>query len=101
MAANQIYFSVANPFHLAGVVPIRGEVIAPFQDGRNIQFASHGVTRAADALCIFESLAWPQERFARHAGPIGAIASDKVRFHDDGTKASLDGPVSDIFSRCA
>ena len=95
-AADQVDAGAVDPLHLAVVVPVRGEAVAPGQRRRDVLLAGDRLLRPVDRPRLGERLGAAQQRLARHARPVGALAADELVLDEDGGQPAADGDVGDV-----
>ena len=85
--------------HLAGVVPVRGEGVAAGEGRGDVLLAGDRLRRAVDGARLGEHLGAAQQRLARHARPVGALAADQLALDEDGGQPAPDDDVGDVLPR--
>ncbi len=87
------------PAELALVAPARRERVAPPEHGGGVELAGHGLAGALDGARGVERLDRPQQRLARHARPVRALAAHQLGLHHDDAQPTADGVVGDVLPR--
>ena len=89
---------IVEPPDLALVVPSTGEAVPAPQHGGDIEVARDGLGGTLDAASLGHGHWRPQQRLARHAGPVGTLAADKLGLHDDRAEARSGGAAGDVLT---
>ena len=101
VAADQLDAGAGHPVGLAVVLPVRGEVVAAFKDGRAVQGAGDCFLGARRGLRSMQGRAGSKQCLRRHAGPVGTFAANQFCLHQRGGQPALHHPVRDIFTHGA
>ena len=67
----------------------------------DVLLAGHRLRRAVDGARLGEHLGAAQQRLARHARPVRALAADELALHEDGGQPAPDDDVGDVLARRA
>lgn len=98
VAAEDVGPDPVEPSGLAVVLPVRGVLVAMGEDGGGVQRSLDGAAQAGDAAGVGAGDDGAQERLARHAGPVGALASDQFRLDHGGGQPGGPGPVRHVLT---
>jgi hypothetical protein len=97
-AADQGDAGPVQPADLARVVEAVHEGVPPGEHRRGVQRTGHRLGRTGDALRGRHGVHRSQQRLARDAGPVGALAADELALDDDDGQAALAGVVGDVLT---
>ena len=78
MTADQRDTPGFQPRHLSGIIQAAGELVAASQHRAHIELAGDGLRSAGDPAGLGQRLRGAQQRLGRHAGVVGALASDQL-----------------------
>ena len=87
------------PFDLAVVLPVAGEVVTPGEHGVDIELPGHGLRGTGHAPHLGQRLTRPEQRLARHACPVRALAADQLGLDHRNARAAFDAPPGDVLTR--
>jgi hypothetical protein len=88
----------SQPLDLGFVVPIFCEPSTARKDGCGIQLSSDCLAGAIHTARGFQGGGTAQERFARHAGRVGALAAYEPGFDNCRCETALDRAIRNIFA---
>ena len=80
---------------------MRGERFAAGERRVDVLLAGDRLRRAVDGAGLGEHLGAAQQRLARHAGPVGALAADQFALDEDGGQPAPHDDVGDVLPRRA
>ncbi len=98
VTAHQVDAGAREPFDPTVVGPVARHPVATSEHGSDVELSGDRLARSSHFARGPQERTAAQQCLRRHAGPVGALAPDELRLHDDSVHSALGGPVGDVLT---